>query len=216
MQDTQRAYLPAAGHDWALPLYDPLVRWLGIDAARRSLIEQAALGTAHRVLDIGCGTGTLATLIKRLYSAIDVVGLDPDPNVIARGRRKARRAGVSIEFDQGFSDALPYPDGCFDRVFSSFMFHHLEAEDRVKTLREVRRVLKPHGSFHLLDFTRPEAGSRYSLTRLFHSSRRLKDNSEARILGLLSDAGFNRPGKVAETTILFGQATVTYYRALRD
>jgi len=77
--DAQRTYLPAAGRGWALPLYDPLVKLLGGDAARKVLIEQAALSPGLRILDIGCGTGTMAVMIKRLHPNVSVVGLDPDP-----------------------------------------------------------------------------------------------------------------------------------------
>jgi len=130
MTHTERTYLPAAGHDWTLPLYDPFVKLLGGDRVRGTLLNQAALKANHRVLDIGCGTGTLAVLIKRLYRNVAVVGLDPDPKALGRARRKAARAAMSIRFDQGFADELPYPDASFDRVFSSFMFHHLEAGRR--------------------------------------------------------------------------------------
>ena len=112
MMGSSRTYLPAAGHDWSLPLYDPIVKLLGGDAARKALLEQAALRPGQRVLDVGCGTGTLATLIKQLYPDVEVVGLDPDPKALARARRKAARAGVSIQFDQGFGDELPYPEAC--------------------------------------------------------------------------------------------------------
>src|SRR5437764_7482027 len=94
MMESSRTYLPAAGHDWSLPLYDPIVKLLGGDAARKALLEQAALRPGQRVLDVGCGTGTLATLIKQLYPDVEVVGLDPDPKALARARRKAARAGV--------------------------------------------------------------------------------------------------------------------------
>src|SRR5437762_6488263 len=96
MMGSSRTYLPAAGHDWSLPLYDPIVKLLGGDAARKALLEQAALRPGQRVLDVGCGTGTLATLIKQLYPDVEVVGPDPDPKALARARRKAARAGVSI------------------------------------------------------------------------------------------------------------------------
>src|SRR5207244_1354877 len=135
-----------------LPLYDPIVKLLGGDAARRALLEQAALRPGQRVLDVGCGTGTLATLIKQLYPDVEVVGLDPDPKALARARRKAARAGVSIQFDQGFGDELPYPEAWFDRVLSSFMFHHLPPDQKGKTLRAIRRVVKPGGESYMLDF----------------------------------------------------------------
>ena len=92
------------------------------------------------------------------------------------------RAGVAIQFDRGFSDELPYPDASFDRVFSSFMFHHLRAEERGKTLREVRRILAPGGSLHMLDFEGPESRRSGRLGRWFRSSHRLTDNSVSRIL----------------------------------
>src|SRR5579864_5394603 len=137
MQETQRAYLPAAGRDWALAFYDPVVKLLGGDAARNELLDQAALGPTDRVLDIGCGTGTFVAQIKRLYPCADVVGLDPYPKALARARKKVARTGMPVRLEQGFSDELPYPGASFDRVFSSFMFHHLEADDRGKTLCEV-------------------------------------------------------------------------------
>jgi ubiquinone/menaquinone biosynthesis C-methylase UbiE len=163
----EKAYLPAAGHDWLLPLYDPLVKVLGGNTARRILLDQATVRPGHRVLDIGCGTGTLAMLIKRLHPDVDVVGLDPDPKALARAKRKAERSAVSIRLDQGFSHELPYPEASFDRVFSTFMFHHLMGDEREKTLYEVRRVLTPGGSLHMLDFMGTDASSHGPLARYF-------------------------------------------------
>jgi ubiquinone/menaquinone biosynthesis C-methylase UbiE len=105
MTKSRRTYIPAAGHDWFLPLYDLMTKLMGADQARRALLDQAELWPVHRVLDIGCGTGSLAVLLKRLYPEVDVVGIDPDPKALARARQKAERAAVSLRFDQGFSDA---------------------------------------------------------------------------------------------------------------
>ena len=83
METHTRHYIPAAGRDWLLPLYDPLQWILGGDALKRPLIEQAALAPGFRVLDIGCGTGSLTLLIKRLHPEVEVLGLDPDRKALA-------------------------------------------------------------------------------------------------------------------------------------
>ena len=209
---SQRTYLPAAGRDLFLPLYDLVARAVGADQARQSLLDQPQLRSAQRVLDIGCGTGTFAVLLKKRFPKLEVIGLDPDQKALTRAKRKAERAGVSIRFDQGFADELQYESGSFDVVFSSFMFHHLEGRDRGKTLCEVRRVLKPAGSFYLLDFEVSEARSGHGLLALFHSSERLRDNSESRILTLMRDAGFSESKKIATRHVLFGFGRAGYYQ----
>src|SRR5262245_29839820 len=108
-----RTYLPAAGHDWLLPLYDPLMRLLGGDGARRALLDQSTIRPGERILEVGCGTGTLVLLIKRLHSDVDVVGMDPDSKALARARRKAQREGIAIQLDCGFADQLPYAAASF-------------------------------------------------------------------------------------------------------
>src|SRR5215472_6472933 len=170
MVHTERDYLPAASYDWALPLYDPLVKLMGADKAKRALLDQADLRPTYRVIDIGCGTGTLAVLIKRLHPDAEVVGIDPDPKALDLARHKAARAATPIRFDRGSSDEMPYPDESFDRVFSSFMFHHLPERVKEGTPREVRRVLVPGGSFHLLDFVCPGERSATWLDRLVFSN----------------------------------------------
>jgi ubiquinone/menaquinone biosynthesis C-methylase UbiE len=211
MAETGRTYLPAAGYHWSLALYDPLVKLLGGDAARAMLLEQAAVRPGQRVLDIGCGTGSLLVLIKRKHPDVEVAGLDPDPRALARARRKGQRAELSFRLDQGFADELPYSDSAFDRVFSSFMFHHLESTEKMTTLREVCRVLKPGARFHLMDFVRADSVSAGRVARWLHSSPRLKDNSDERILGLMREAGLSDPKRVAGRTLLAGD--IAYYQA---
>jgi ubiquinone/menaquinone biosynthesis C-methylase UbiE len=118
---------------------------LGFDSALRELISGANIELSNHVLDIGC-TGTLLVKLKRQYGAAQVVGLDPDPKALRRARLKAARAAVSVQLDQGVADELLYEQDSFDRVFSSFMFHHLNQPERENMLREVLRVLKPGGS----------------------------------------------------------------------
>jgi ubiquinone/menaquinone biosynthesis C-methylase UbiE len=210
---SQREFLPAAGRDVFLPLYDPIVSLMGFDSARRELISCANIDPDHRVLDIGCGTGTLLVKLKRRYGAAQVVGLDPDPKALRRAHIKAARAAVSVQFDQGFANELPYKRESFDRVFSSFMFHHLDKPEREKMLKEVLRVLKPGGSLHFVDFIIDDA-SPGLFDRLFRAHAEMKDNSDERIRDLMSHAGFRNPVKVKEGNMLFGLLRTAFYQAV--
>jgi len=105
MEQIQRDFIPAAGHDWVLPLYDPMMKLLGGDEARRTLVEGARLNPGQRILDIGCGTGSLLVLIKCLYPESAVLGVDPDPKALARARRKAE----SVRLDPLRSRLFPQP-----------------------------------------------------------------------------------------------------------
>lgn len=95
---------------------------------------------------------TLTFLVKRLRPEADVVGLDGDPKVLEIARAKAAEAGVDIALDHGMAFELPYPDASFHRVLSSLLFHHLTRENKVRTLREVFRVLQPGGELHVADW----------------------------------------------------------------
>jgi len=204
VMENHKHFLPAAGHDFFLPFYDSIVSLLGFDRAHQELIAQANVAPGHRVLDLGCGTGSLAVRLKRQNPAVQVVGIDPDPKALNRARAKAQRAAVSVEFEQGFADELPYEGGSFNRVFSSFMFHHLNEAGREEALREVLRVLKPGGSFHLLDFVSNHEGSHGFLRRFFNSHAELKHSSDERLVQAMSSTGFSKAEKVKSESKLFG------------
>lgn len=209
----RKTYVPGLGHDRLLPLYDPLCRLLGMAKVHRPLVDQAGIRPGQRVLEIGCGTGNLALLVKRLHPDAEVVGLDPDPRALARARRKSERKALSVQLDRGFAEQLPYPDGSFDRVFSAFMFHHLGPDEKERALREVRRVLKPGSSLHLLDLGGEKAPSDGFMARLSHRNELLHDNFGDRIPTLMREAGFADPTEVAHRVRrVLGR--VTYYRAV--
>jgi ubiquinone/menaquinone biosynthesis C-methylase UbiE len=112
MSTERRDYLPALRFRALTRVYDPLVRFTTREGLfKRLLIEQAAPAPGQRVLDLGCGTGTLAIEVKRREPAAEVVGLDADPEMLAQARRKAEEVGVELELTEGFSTELPYEDG---------------------------------------------------------------------------------------------------------
>jgi ubiquinone/menaquinone biosynthesis C-methylase UbiE len=203
----ERTYLPAASLDIFLPAYDPIMALFGFRRALRPLVEQAQLEPDHSVLDIGCGTGTLAILIKTVRPTVQVTGVDPDSRALARARRKASRARVTVTFDRGFADAMAYADGTFDRVFSSMMLHHVPKEEKPKVLAEVRRVLKPGGRLEFLDFA---GGTHHLLAHALHG-RQASASANDRLLARMDEAGLVHAMRTATHRTLVG--AIAYYRA---
>lgn len=112
---SEARYLPALRFPALTGIYDPVIRLTTRESLfKRRLLEQASPGPGQRVLDLGCGTGTLALLVKQQQPAAEVVGLDADPEMLDQARSKAERAGVELGLDEGLSTELPYPDGSFD------------------------------------------------------------------------------------------------------
>jgi len=119
-------------------------------AIRAKALELAAIQPGEKVLDVGCGTGTLA--IAASQAAGEVHGIDPSPEMIELAEKKAARGGRNVRFQAGVIEALPYPDGEFDLVLSTLMLHHLPDDVKRKGFTEVLRVLKPGGRFLAVDF----------------------------------------------------------------
>jgi ubiquinone/menaquinone biosynthesis C-methylase UbiE len=156
MNHAYRRYVPALGFEFLTPFYDPLVAATTRERIfKRQLIAQAAVRDGERVLDLGCGSGTLAIWLKRTVPGALVTGVDADEAVLARARRKAARAGVEVRLDRAMAQQLPYADGSFERVVSSLFFHHLQPNEKRVTLRDVYRVLASGGQLHVADWGKP-------------------------------------------------------------
>ncbi len=138
-------------------LYDALVTVMSFGRERRireSMVRSAALAPGQRVLDVGCGTGSLALAAAGVIGPGGyVAGIDPSSAMIARARKKARRLDTRIDFETGVAESLPFDSDSFDVVLSTFVFHHLPSDElRRAALTEMRRVLMPGGRFLIGDF----------------------------------------------------------------
>jgi ubiquinone/menaquinone biosynthesis C-methylase UbiE len=150
-------FIPALRFNRLTPLFDFVAAVAVHDRAlKRRVLAAAAIGAGEDVLDVGCGTGTLAVAAARAAPGVSVTGLDADASILARASRKAAGAGVEIAFDEGRSTALPYGDASFDLVVSTLFFHHLPDDAKRRTAAEIVRVLRPGGRLVIGDLGRPQ------------------------------------------------------------
>lgn len=204
MSQHESKYIPALSFKVLTPLYDVFFKLtMREELFKRRLIEQAKIRSGQRVLDLGCGTGTLTIMVKKAHPDTEVVGLDGDPQVLEIARRKANEAGAPIKFDEGMAYKLPYPDNSFDRVLSSLVFHHLATQDKESTLAEIYRVLRPNGELHLVDFGEPQGFYAKSVSWLIRRFERVDDNIRGRIPEMFMQAKFS-VAKTSEFSTVFG------------
>ncbi len=169
--------------------YDLLV-WLLTRGRERALREKILsfvdLKPGEAVLDVGCGTGSLAMVAKRHVGLTGAVyGVDASPEMLVRAAKKASKAGLAVTFENAAAQALPFPDGQFDAVTSTLMLHHLPREGRKQCAREMRRVLKPGGRVLVVDFGGPADHGR-GLLAGWHRHGHVKPGD---IAALLTEAG---------------------------
>jgi ubiquinone/menaquinone biosynthesis C-methylase UbiE len=187
---TEQKYIPALSVRALTPFYDFVQRWIVRDTIyKKKLIEQARIKASHKVMDLGCGTGTLAIMVKKAQPKAEVFGLDADAQMLKVAYLKTSRESLEVTFNKGMAFDLPYPDESLDRVLSSLMIHHLKTPDKEKTAREIYRVLKPGGQFHVLDFGKPVTFYGKLLGPFLHKFEEANDNIEGRLPLIFEEAG---------------------------
>jgi ubiquinone/menaquinone biosynthesis C-methylase UbiE len=210
----QREFLPALRFNALTRLYDPLIAITTRERATKGrLVELAALRDGERVLDVGCGTGTLALMAKEDTPGADLVGVDADPAMLSKAR--AKPGAAALQFDEGMADQLPYDDASFHKLLSSLVFHHLPREVKEGAAREIARVLRPGGEFHLADFGPPRDPLNWGLSRLvrYGDGASTADNFAGELPAILRGAGLSCDGERERMRTGFG--ALCFYKAER-
>ena len=96
------------------------------------------------VLDFGCGIGLSTYALRRVFPSASIVGSDDSGESLAVADRGAAEA--RLRFVRSGPLGLPFPDGCFDLVFTACVFHHIPRNDRHRWAVELTRVVRPGGS----------------------------------------------------------------------
>jgi ubiquinone/menaquinone biosynthesis C-methylase UbiE len=157
-----------AGHDDATPGH--VIHWAPaydficgrfIRRTHAAVVELAAPTAGERVLDFGCGPGSLTIALKAAVGPTGSAhGIDAATEMIDVARRNALEAGAEVDFQVGLAEAMPFPDGTFDLAVSQLAIHHLPGDLKPRAFAEMARVLKPGGRCLIIDFEPPKTGWR--------------------------------------------------------
>jgi demethylmenaquinone methyltransferase/2-methoxy-6-polyprenyl-1,4-benzoquinol methylase len=151
--------LPAANRHWLTPFYDLLCELLGLGRRfQRSVLARLGLRGEERLIDVGCGTGTLLAETLRRHSGVTAAGVDADPEILAIAARRLRRYGARVTLHIARAEALPFPDASFDHLTFTYLLRYVD--DPAATLAELVRVTRPGGTVAMLEFAVPRGAWR--------------------------------------------------------
>ena len=161
------SFTPALGRAAFTGSYDRAIRLLTRERIwRAALLRQVAARAGESILDVGCGTGTFAIMLKHAAPAARIIGLDPDPEILAIAAGKADRAGVSIEWHQGFARDAAEFSGTLDKSVSSLVFHQVPVDGKREGVAAMLAAVRPGGEVHIADYARQRSWLMRALFRL--------------------------------------------------
>jgi ubiquinone/menaquinone biosynthesis C-methylase UbiE len=165
MKDTQ--FTPALGLPSLTRGYDLAIRLLTREAVwRNMLLRQVSPLSNETIIDVGCGTGTFAMMLKRAAPAARITAIDPDPDVLDRARRKAEAAGIEIEWRQGFARDVADLGVSFDKAVSSLVFHQVPLVGKRAGVAAMFACVRPGGEVHIADYALQDGALMRALFRL--------------------------------------------------
>jgi ubiquinone/menaquinone biosynthesis C-methylase UbiE len=201
-------FVPALRFDLLTPLYDPLIRLtIREQQVKLQLVEQACIQPGMTVVDLGCGTGTLALLVKQRHPTARVIGVDVDDKILDIARAKIAGAGTEIELRRGTLSEVDLVPGSVDRVLTTLVLHHLTTDEKVAALRAAHAALRPDGELHVADFGPPHNLLMALLSapfRHFDGHARTGDNFSGRLPEVIRRAGFGEVAERAQRMTPFG------------
>lgn len=187
-------FKPAASFFFLTPFYDFLCELMGFGRSfKLKVIDLLSIKGFEKILDIGCGTGTLIIEVKKRYPKAEILGIDPDEGVLKIAEKKLIKSKVSAKLIKAYAQALPFSDSTFDLAVSTLIFHHLKTDVKKKSMKEIYRVLKKRGRFLLVDFGQPKTLLSKILLKigvLFEGKENMEANLKGKLPLFLEEAGF--------------------------
>jgi ubiquinone/menaquinone biosynthesis C-methylase UbiE len=213
---TKIKYVPALKYPLLTSFFDFVTQiTLPEKRFRTSLVYQTGNKAGDRVLDFGAGTAALLLLLKQFAPQAKFTGVDIDEKIISIAEEKIKSAKADINMDRYGGVTLPYPDGYFDRVVSSLVFHHLTKEQKENAFQEIRRVLANGGELHVADWGKAQTLTQrvmFLAVQMLDGFETTTDNIEGLLPIFMTNAGFVDVRETERIPTAFG--VLSLYKAI--
>jgi len=213
-------YTPALGLRVLTPFYDAAIAAFTRERTwRKRLVQQIAPQTGMRIVDIGCGTGTLTRALKQAAPAAEVIGVDPDAQVLEKARALATAEGLEITYVEGFfDDDFVAAHGPFAAVTSSLVLHQVPLAGKAAILRSAFKSLSSGGRLHIADYgVQPGRLMRFAFRNTVQRIDGIQDtehNARGVLPELMREAGFDPVEEMASIPTPSG--AITLFRAEKN
>ena len=213
----KKEFIPALGYDWLTGFYDLTIRLTMPEKKfRTKLIDEVEPQNDETILEFGYGTGQNIILAHERNNKTKLNGLDIDPKVKEIAEYKIKKLGFGITLDLYEGATFPYPDNSFDKVFSSLVFHQLDAETKLYCLKEIYRVLKPNGNLIIGDWGKAKSKLMrflFYIVQILDGFKTTNDNVNGLLPKFMEQAGFKNVTEKDFINTRIG--TYSYYKATK-
>lgn len=194
MKNIQPTYIPALKYHALTRYYDWVVSWTTRERTfKTALVNQAGPVAGLKLLDVGCGTGTLTRMFAEKEPSMTITGLDADTGALEQAKTKLDLINERVNLRQSFAQNMPFETATFDIAVSSLFFHHLTTLQKLEVLKQIHRVLKPGGRLHIADWGKPSSLTQrmlFLLVQCLDGFETTRDSVNGVLPHLLDEAGF--------------------------
>lgn len=157
----------------------------------REAVIQSIQGNPHKIIDLGCGTGSTTMMLKQAFPEAEITGLDLSPYMLVMAEYKAKQIGIDIHWIHGLAETTNFNSGEFDLVTASLLFHETPISIAQAILKEGFRLLKPGGQVIILDGHQKTLRNTTWLTDIFEEPY-LKEYILGNLDAWMGKAGFSQ------------------------
>ncbi len=213
----KKEFIPALGYNWLTSFYDLTIRLTMPEKKFRTLlIDELDQQNGETILEFGYGTGQNIILANQRNHKTELKGVDIDPKVKSIAENKINKLGLDVKLDLYDGVTFPYADNTFDKVFSSLVFHQLDQNTKLSSLKEIYRVLKPNGELIVGDWGKAKnkiMRFTFYFVQLLDGFKTTNDNVKGLLPKFIKQSGFRN---VTETNFINTKiGTYSYYKATK-